>query len=196
MWKSIWDIVEVIKDEKYVFLRNAENLKDDFSEKDDWDILCADLKQFINRVKAVPLNKKERCYNYYTVVNEKKLLLDIRCVGDGYYDSKWEINMLETREEKDGYFILDNEQQKYSILYHYLLQKNTETDLKYKKYIQQNFGIFDLKKNLQQLYAYMKKNGYVYVMPLDDNVYLNTENIKLLKEDEMNGRENKKYRRI
>lgn len=189
MWNSISDLLEKIKDEEYVFLRNTQLINEEFDETEDWDILCRDAGKFISKIHATPLNELQnnnKCFNYYTIVNNKKLLIDIRWVGDGYYDKRWESHMLKDRLLHRNYYILDKINEKYSLLYHYLIQKKTDENSKYKGYIIQNFGEWHIEHNIQQLIDFMKKNNYRFTKPIDSWVYLNKKNIKLL-EEKMNG---------
>lgn len=182
MWKTVGQLIECMKQEKYVFLRNADKLENNFDEADDWDILCADVKRIIKCMQAIPMKKGENCFNYYTMVNGKKLLLDIRCVGDGYFDKSWEENMLNTREKRENYYVLNSENKKFSLLYHCLIQKDSTSRLKYEVNIKNDFGIYNFDDNINQLATYMKKRGYFYEKPLDEGVYLNYKGIHLLQE--------------
>lgn len=189
MWNSISDLLDEIKDEEYVFLRNTQLINEEFDETEDWDILCRDAGKFISKIHAKPLNEIEngnKYFNYYTIINDKKLLIDIRQIGDGYYDELWESHMLIDRLLHMNYYVLDKTNEKYSLLYHYLIQKKTDENSKYKTYIMKNFGKWDIEYNLKQLADFMKKNNYRFVTPIDSWVYLNKKNIKLL-EEKMNG---------
>ena len=69
MWSSINDLLDGIKGEEYVFLRNAQSINEEFDESEDWDILCKDAGKFISKIHAKPLNENEienKCFNYYT----------------------------------------------------------------------------------------------------------------------------------
>ncbi len=182
MWKSVMQMIQSMDEERYVFLRNTENISDDFSEEDDLDILCYDIKKIVECVHAIPLNNRDRCYNYYTVINNRKLFLDIRCVGDGYFDRMWEIEMIDTRKRKGLLYVLNDENQKYSVLYHCLFQKDNLSAKKYSNYIEKVFGSYDINQNIIQLSEFMKEKKYCFEMPDDKGVYLNNENIKSLKE--------------
>ena len=156
MWESVWQLLQKMDKEEYVFLRNADGISDDFNESDDWDLLCNNIKRFTQQLKLKPLHDGRFCFNYYTMVHGNKLLLDIRCVGDGYYDMLWEREMLKARKREKFCYVLDHTQQKFSVLYHCLIQKSATDAEKYKQYILDNFGIYDIPKNLQQLADYMK----------------------------------------
>lgn len=192
MWNSVNQIIEALNEIEYVFLRNSESIAEDFDESDDWDILCRDKKEMVNALEAVPLVLNSNCYNYYTLVNQKKLLLDIRCVGDGYFDKNWENEMLNRRKEKTVY-VLDSENQKYSVLYHALVHKEKSEAEKYKKYILSEFSVFDDETNINQLGTFMNDHNYAITKPLDDGVYINEMNVNRIME-KLYGRKNKKSR--
>lgn len=185
MWKSVKELLLVIKKEKYVFLRNGNDISDDFSENDDWDILCENLDEFVKLCNAVPVGDSR--YNYYTWVNNKKLFLDIRTFGDGYYDEEWERTAVEKRTLREEHYILDMENNMYCTLYHALLQKSDEGLFKYKTFIEINFDVFDRVVNINQLAMFMHENNYIYVDPDDQGVYKNISNINTLLEVLKNG---------
>lgn len=179
-WKSVEDILNSISNQKYVFLRNFQAVCNEFSEDDDWDILCDNMQTFIKEIKAKPLNSNTECYNYYVNVGRKKLYLDIRCVGDGYYDEKWERDMLDSRIFKDGMYILNNVNYINSIVYHCLVHKDSIDYDKYKKVLI-NSGR-NINEYIENLSLFMMKNGYRAVVPNDKGVKFNEENYSLIQE--------------
>lgn len=180
MWRTVKELLLVFKKEKYVFLRNADDISDDFSEGDDWDILCDNLDEFVKLCKAIPIG--ESGYNYYTWVNNKKLFLDIRTPGDGYYDEQWERTLIKNRIMRDDYYALDVENSIYCTLYHAMIQKRDEGALKYKDFIENSIGVYDKEVNMGQLAMFMRENNYTYVEPDDKGVYKNISNINTLME--------------
>lgn len=192
-WDSVHALLEAIKSIEYVILRNYESVETAVEEGEDLDILCSDsdIQKMIETAHAVPLNEKDigckDCFNYYTWVNEEKLLLDIRCIGDGYYDAAWEKNMLEKRILKGRFYTLNQEDYAYSILYHALLQKDKNGAVKYLKEFQKLFGEQDEEKLLCVLGNYMYEKGYSPSTPKDRWVYINASAYKTV-EDIINGR--------
>lgn len=174
-WKSINDMLSAINKEDYLVLRNYNNILKILGTDDDIDILCKDMHKLVNRLGAVCISDKEPCYNYYVVVDDKKLLLDIRTVGDGYYDSKWERRMLEEKVPCNDFFILDKENYRYSFLYHVLVQKHESMAGKYKGQIEDLFGINIENKErcCKLLIKYLRDQGYQCTKPLDQGVYIN-----------------------
>lgn len=180
MWRNIEELLSGIAKINYVFLRNTECIRNDFSEDDDWDVLCDDISQFIKAAKACPLNDRMECYNYYTNIAGKRLLLDIRCVGDNYYDKQWECDMLASRLWDGKYYILNGENKKYSLLYHGLIHKLEFSRLKYDEYYNNTFGVVDMDSLIKIMRSFLAKKNYTVVVPYDKGVCFNEINAKLL----------------
>lgn len=142
--------------------------------------MCDDLDGFVKLCDATPIGESR--YNYYTWVNDKKLLLDIRTPGDGYYDEQWEREVIEKRTLRDEHYVLDVENYIYCTLYHALLQKSDEGAFKYKDFIENNFDVYDKGVNINQLAMFMRANNYTYTDPDDRGVYKNISNINTLVE--------------
>ena len=66
-------------------------------------------------------------YRNNVIIDNKKIMIDIRYVGDEYLNSKWEFNMLENRQlEKINDFWIykpNNKDLLHSLLYLVLVQK-------------------------------------------------------------------------
>ena len=180
MWESVWTLISEMNKINYVFLRNWEDICDDFDESSDWDILCDNLNEFVSLCNLMPLSHNEICFNYYTFIRNKKLLIDVRCVGDGCYDKNWEEDMLRHREKNGNCYILESTHQKYSILYHCLLQKKCMDFEKYGDYMQQNFGEYNTINYLRILADYLKENQYCFHTPKDVGIYINKTNRRIL----------------
>lgn len=105
-WNSVDDLLKAMDSIEYVFLRNWDSIREACEEGEDWDVLCLDKEAMVNITHAIPLNQHTDCYNFYTSVGGKKLLLDIRCVGDGYYDKPWEEVMIKNRVKTEGIYVL------------------------------------------------------------------------------------------
>lgn len=184
-WNSVNSIIENIISCNYVFLRGIESVTDDFSEGDDWDILCENKETMIKTIGARKLISDEPCYNYFVYVSGRKLLLDIREVGDGYYDTKWEKHMLQHKENNKGIYVLSDEDYKYSILYHCIIHKK-EIATKYSDVVERIGD--NLNEQIERLSLFMKNNEYLIAKPKDKGVYVNLQNWTML--EEINGRKN------
>ncbi len=119
----------------YLVLRNYEEF--DFSENQvcgDIDFLCYDREKF---VKILGAKKRDRGLNsahYEIIVRGKRIELDVREVGDGYYCKEWERNFLKERILFEGRFwVMDRENYYFSLLYHCLVHKGKISDSYRKK---------------------------------------------------------------
>lgn len=174
-WESISDMFAAVDKEDYLVLRNYKNIANVLGTNNDIDILCNDMKSLTDKLGAVCISDYRPCFNYYVVVDHKKLLLDIRMVGDGYYDSNWEKRMLEEKIVFNDFYILDAENYKYSLLYHIMIQKKESATGKYKKQIEDLFelDIEDRENCCEFLLKFLKNKGYQCTEPLDHGVYIN-----------------------
>ena len=86
-------------------------------------------------------------------------MLDIRCVGDGYYDKPWEEVMIKNRVKTEGIYVLCKEDYNYSILYHALLQKRERDGAKYNQMLRELFDESNKEKWIGNLAQFLSK-GY------------------------------------
>ena len=177
-WVSVDALFEAVNTEEYVILRNHQSITKRCLEGEDLDILCRDKDRFVNRSAAKPLANIQPCYNYYTTVGSMRVLMDIRTIGDGYYDAQWELNMLQRRVPCKNYYVLSDVDYPYSLLYHMLLHKRASDTGKYERELKSLFGEAwgDLSVQKELLYRFMQQNGYRCTVPSDTGVYLNREN--------------------
>ena len=192
-WKSMSQVFYVLNEAcNYVVLWGHEKLPHDFisHERDgDIDLLTDNLQRLISVLRD---NNDLRTnafvfYNWLEVGGEKNLF-HAKFVGDDYFDRNWQIRQLERRYlNKNGIYVLNDEMQFYSLLYHGLIHK-----VNYKKYedifkrLSDKLKLtyqddIDYLKNL--LYRWMKFYNYKYTKHLDHGV-LHNENVvnrKLLK---------------
>lgn len=125
-WSSLTELFSVINSNtNSVVLRNYEDLNDTFvfKEGDDIDFLCENLNFFCGIINA---RKRQggRC-SFEVKVNDKYIPLDIRFIGDKYYDPLWAKDMLSRKLITNGIPHLDQEDYFFSLIYHSKLQKNT-----------------------------------------------------------------------
>ena len=178
---SIQDFFSAIEQTKYLVLRNFDNIGEKLQEmSDDIDILCESRIDFIKLSGAIQCTNKSDCHNYYVNVRNKRLRVDIRSYGDGYYDSLWEQDMIKRRAKKEFFYIMDEQDYAYSLLYHAILQKITFSD----KYYMILKDLINLKtknpiKCCVVLAMYMKKMGYKLVYPVDPFVTMNKSNCRI-----------------
>ena len=190
-WKNLKEFVEAANKKcNWLVLRNFENLMDDnfFSFEDDIDILCENLDNF---TKTLGLIKRSWGISSYQAIIENKIIdIDVRFLGDGYYDKLWQYKMLIKKAyTKNKIPILSDEDYYYSLIYHIKLQKSN-VNKNYKKTLNeiairlQNVDLADINddsKSVRILADFMNLNSYSYTEPNDISVFRNALFIKSLK---------------
>ncbi len=182
-YNSIIDFINALNNSKvpYLILRNHENLLSPELYVDghgDIDILCSNSKDLAEKIGAVPYKNKvkEICndgVHYYIEIRNKHVSLDLRSIGDGYYCTKWQKDMLAHRILNNGFYIMNDKDYFYSLIHHAILQKRKFSG-EYKKRLSEmalalSVNIKDDTPNsfIHTLEAYMKENGYTYSYPKD-----------------------------
>lgn len=178
-WNSLKDLFAKLNETKYVVLRNYETLEEEIDEGGDIDILCSEKKYVVDHIHAYKRVSGDEIFNYFVMVGDKRIPIDIREVGDGYYDERWEKAMLQKRIKFMKYYIMDEENYKYSLLYHALLHKFKIRE-DYIKRLKDMFGIEIGNNDVtdELLGVYMHKRGYFIPIPVDKGVEFNEEKYK------------------
>ncbi len=186
----------------YVVLRNFEGLPNDYFVDDhgDIDLLVENINFMVYLTGAI--NKfpedKNRVYHTISIQNEE-VPFDFRHVGDGYYDTKWELHILNKRgKHPNGFYIPAQKAYFYSLLYHaYIQKRKISPDYKLKlQHIAENIGVSytagqDEATTHELLHSYMQANGYAYSLPKDGTVYFNKKFV-----DQRNGQPTVKDRKL
>ena len=123
-WDSFQDLISTLNRScKWVVLRNFEELIDSpiFNPGDDIDILCDDIT-FFTTVMNAKKRHGGRC-SYYVSVKNQNIPLDIRFVGDKYFDPVWASEMLKRKTVHHTIPVLSKYDYFFSLLYHSKLQK-------------------------------------------------------------------------
>lgn len=178
-WKSTKEIFTVLnKTCQYVVMRNYENMNSDsifMDGHEDIDMLCDDYKKVVDVLDARPRRYYDNKVQYYILLNGNKLKIDLRHVGDRYYDENWQKDILNRRRMYDfGFYVMSEEDYYYSLIYHAVLQKKKLSDdyeIKLSE-MGSNIGIEGSNETefLDILFQMMKKNGYFYTFPEDSTV--------------------------
>ncbi|GHU02874.1 hypothetical protein FACS1894147_05800 [Spirochaetia bacterium] len=181
-WNSIQELFQGINEKcRYLILRNHEDIELGLltiEGHDDIDILCGDVKSIVECMHAFPRSKKDNGKSYAVNFNGQSIKLDMRHLGDGYYDEKWQEVMLKNRVWNSfGFYTMDQENYYYSLVYHGLLQKKVFAgDYREKlKKMAAELGIDASSpgEHIQNLNLFMRTNGYKYTDPTDPTVYIN-----------------------
>ena len=178
-WNSLNDLFAKLNEMEYVILRNYETLEDEINEGGDIDILCPQKAYVVDQIHASARVSRREVFNYFIMVGDKKIPIDIREVGDGYYDEKWEKSMLKRKIRIKGYYVMDDENYKYSLLYHALLHKFAIKET-YISRLRDMFGMeIGNNDNTDELLGdYMRKKGYYIPIPVDRGVEFNKDKYK------------------
>ena len=175
----------------WIVLRNFEFLPLNFSKNDkDIDILCRDKKSFIRK-----LNLSKRSWgisSYQANIGKKLIPIDLRFIGDGYFDKLWEHNMLNNKIFENNLVPRPcNIDYFYSLIYHSKLQKSKVKKI-YSKRLDNLKLILEIS-NLKNSFIYndsitskllsdfMNFNKYIISKPLDISIEFNKDFYKKLK---------------
>jgi len=180
-WKDFNDFIKVAnKNCNWLVLRNFEYLPNDFFENDkDVDILCDNIELF---VKVMKLRKRSWGIGAYeTMIDNKIVPLDVRFLGDGYYDKLWQYKMLMNKIYTiDNVPRMNDKDYFYSLLYHSKIQKMEVKEVYKKRFYElsillniRNYKIESIENDkyiAELLSKFMKENAYTFTNPVDDNV--------------------------
>ncbi len=191
-WKSVEELFYFLNEtSEHVVLRNFDILPKSFSSEEhgDIDLLVDDLNEIMfvtGATKIFDLDYRVHCK--IKIVSEE-VLFDFRYLNDGYYDSKIEKEILQTRKlNEQNIFTPSSEMHFYSLLYHALVHKHKIANdylISFSK-LSDAVGVIDYSKNFRELKEeylkklldeWMVKNGYSYTKPNDKSVIFNEENI-------------------
>lgn len=159
---------------QYLVLRNFDNLLEPEVYVDghgDIDMLCYDSQQIVNLINAQPLTQDKLGMrgdgvHYFIEVGGKPVKLDLRYLGDGYYCTQWEQDMLDRRVARDCYFVLNEVDYFYSLIYHAILQKRSFSNEYRSRLLQMSkqLGLYvddpSEKVFINLLQIYMRNKGY------------------------------------
>lgn len=187
-WNSIDDMFAALERAGvvYIILRNHEEIdQENFytSGHADIDFLVIDPRRFAKQIHAAPRFQTDDRIHYIVNIGGTKVVLDLRSLGDDYYDTKWQRSMIKNRAKKDGrFYIMDEVNYYYSLIYHAVLQKKALAD----DYLQRlNAMAARLSVNaeseeghLAALENFMRQRGYFYTIPYDIWVPLRTKLVR------------------
>jgi len=174
-WESLQQMFKILNATiPYVVLRNYEYLPQQYKSQEhgDIDILVNNAGDVVYILKAKKVFRQKYRVHYECDIASEKVRFDFRSVNDNYYCSEWEKDILDNRVlSEKGFYIPDNENYKYSLLYHAVVQKKKVSE-EYSKKLEPYFGT---ENYVKQLNEYMQSKGYSYSEPDDFSVYYNTE---------------------
>ncbi len=183
-WRDIREFFYELNKEniRYVVMRNYEmmHLGDFFcGQHEDIDILVDDSQKFREIAHAYPKMWPEDDIHFVIFVDNECIPLDVRKVGDSYYDEKWERDILERRKlaENGNWYVMDEEDYYYSLAYHAIFQKErlSEEYLNKLNVMAQKLGVSAgcQAEHEDRIREYFHLNNYEYTIPLDKSVLVN-----------------------
>lgn len=178
-WNDIQSIFDMFNSEcNYVILRNYEELHLEnmvMDEHDDIDLLCDDQRKMRELLGAVYRPVTGNFDHFFTKIKGEDVKFGIRYVGDDYYDRKWEEKMLQNRVmHPNGFYVMNDEDYFYSLLYHALVQKKKMAD-DYRIRLKDMANSLGIELNSDKDYYtclkdYMVKNDYKLCYPVDTTI--------------------------
>jgi hypothetical protein len=170
-WESFDQLFRFLNEvDPYVVLRNESMI---FEEKfgEDIDFLCYNSKKFALFLNAKKQSRGYERANHEITVGSVKIPVDLRYVGDGYFDCKWQENCLKNRIKSErNVYILDNQNLYYSLAYHSFIHKKSFPD-KYSAFFE-----VTQEELRYKLYEFMDYNNYQMVEPKDITLFFNVNN--------------------
>ena len=192
-WNTIEEMFDALHNTKepYIILRNYEEIDaDNFytSGHADIDFLARNGKRFAKCIHAYPRFTSDDGIHYKVLIAGTEVVIDVRSVGDGYYDANWERALLHNRVLLDErFYIPDKENYYYTLVYHAILQKKElAADYLFRlNKMAENLGVQAKteQEHFKALERYMKEKRYYYTIPYDIWVPLRQEliDIKMVK---------------
>jgi hypothetical protein len=185
-WGSVQEYFQTLNlnfNVEYLILRNFEELLDAKinMEHADIDILCSNPKLLVSASDAFPRVKNDDGIHYFVKINNIDIELDVRWIGDGYYDTNWEKEMLRTKElYRNSFYIMNQENYFYSLLYHALVHKHCVAD-DYKSRLLNMSKELNIVTEVDNfnivLNRFMKLQEYRYTYPINHKGILNFKKI-------------------
>ncbi len=178
-WSSVEDVFQKLNETcNYLVIRNHEEIKIIKEAKnvhEDIDFLCEDYRRLVEVLDAKPRHAYDNKVQYQILLNGKKLKIDIRSVGDNYYDVSWQRAMLERKQlTEEGYYIPAEADYFFSLIYHGILQKRKLSEEYREKLTRMGEALGYSAKTeaefLELLKGEMERNGYLFWYPKDSTV--------------------------
>lgn len=121
---------------------------------------------------------------YSVLVGGEDVYFDLRSAGDGYYDERFQAEILAARiYNENGFYTPSADDHVYALLYHALIHKK-DISADYQARLDAAFaGVVGMKymtpeQRCAVLDEFMVRHGYKYIVPVDKIVHFNEANIK------------------
>jgi len=188
-WKDIEETFYALNNTvNYAVLRNFEELPafPDPEQHKDVDLLTSDKTKFLSILNPEGNFWKKTPRQVKIHTGNQVVIWDIRYVGDNYYCTDWQNDMLKRKVfNPNGFYCLDDENYFFSLVYHALIHKYEIAKDYYDKaqllfdrlQLEKPIGDhafpsdFDIYFNL--LRSFMERKGYYFVKPSSSGVKYN-----------------------
>ena len=184
-WSNVFEMLKVLESTPYCVLRNFDDFPKLDEEHPDIDLLVTNKEEAALLLNAVKVHDTPRV-QYKTLIGGVTVYLDLREVGDGYFDCKWQSRLMEDRQRcpEKGFFIPSETNHFFSLLYHAIVHKGG-LSLEYQAKLEQLVksgkvtGVCfahsgwiwnDVEALKELLGTYMKQYVYQTVQPEDPTV--------------------------
>lgn len=163
---------------QYVVLRNSEMLPDAFdpSIHGDIDLLVRDVGECAGILGASRVFADPKRVHFEVRVAGRPVRFDLRYVGDGYYDERWERRMLESGVVAGGVRRPSPEDAFFALVYHAVFQKREiASDYEGKARVlarAAGIGGESFDDWFVMLDEFLSDRGWTVTKPLDESVYL------------------------
>lgn len=185
-WWSLEQFFQVLnRTINYVVLRNYEKLPEEWTINNhrDIDLLTDDYQKLVLIANGRKVFNKSFRVHYKVKIAGEDVFFDFRFVGDNYYDQNWQERMLyHSIFYEKGFYVLEENDYFYSLLYHALVHKRKLAPDYQEKLLRlgKELNIYITEENCNDpeclkilLDSFMEKNNYCYTKPKDRTVYFN-----------------------
>ncbi|GAB6859013.1 RIO2 family protein [Microbacterium xylanilyticum] len=191
-WADFDEVVQVLRRTvEYVVLRNFDGLPGLLDTDPEIDVLARDQLDFAAVVNAAKVHPDSGAA-FRTTVGGRPVVFDVRWVGDGYLDARWQDRILAHREvPQDAVARPRLDDHFFSLLYHAKIQK-PQVKPAYVKLLASLAGELDLPADLTDrvtedgvaaaaLDGYLSGSGFIVPQPDDEDVHRNAAFTDLLR---------------
>lgn len=187
-WNSWSDVIEMLNlTNEYCILRGFEDLPLNNLEKD-LDLLCRNYQKLASTLNVIQV--KGAPYKGIFRVSEENVSIDMRFVGDKYYDASFQNDILLKKVKINGLYRPSVDLYFFSLLYHCKVHK-LEVKKKYKTILSNLAVELDFKwfkpEHLHNNHAigpiiggFYESNHYMFELPVDSDVISNHDVIRYL----------------
>ena len=184
LYSTKWDNLQSVFDDlekqhiEYVVLRNFKDLPgcSKSTLHRDIDFLTADREKMVTVLNAQKTKKAKYRTQYQIEADGELIDLDIRFIGDNYYDEAWERKILTNRvKNSNGIYVPCARDYFYSLLYHSIVHKSVISP----DYLIELQDELKGDNPLDILNNYLITEKFSYVEPYDLSVYYNYKKLNV-----------------